>query len=109
MRYVVALAVFLSLGGCSGKQPEVSAADRLKRYEELNRLVEREGEKLYHLEQATQAAVPPVGTPAGQEWEKAPSWHKPSSKSSTFACAKNETWPRPSWISRKSRISCAHS
>ncbi len=71
MRYVVALAVLLSLGGCSGKQPEVSAADRLKRYEELNRLVEREGEKLYHLEQATQAAVPPVGTPAGQEWEKA--------------------------------------
>jgi len=71
MRYVVALVVFLSLCGCSDKPPKVSTADRLKRYEELNRLVEREGEKLFQLEQATQAAVPPVGTPAGQEWEKA--------------------------------------
>ncbi len=82
------LAMFLSLGGCSGKQPEGSAADRLKRYEELNRLVEREGEKLYLLEQATQAAVPPVGTPAGQEWEKTiHSAQVAEQDRSMFACA----------------------
>jgi hypothetical protein len=42
MRRFVAVIVMLSLCGCSDQQPEASTAERLKRYEELSRAVERE-------------------------------------------------------------------